>query len=237
MGKDWDAPWKAGAGMTKPGIGDRDIPWPSFDSRQKYGGMNPTCSACGGRARGKKKCECEEPDWKVSGKALEDLDGGQTALEQKRRFQQWCVLWLTECHRVLRPGGVIKAFGATRTNHRLCAAMEDAGFVLPPEHSLEGWGYGCLSEDTEILTQEGWAPYHRAKVGTHVAGFDLKTGRFEWQPVEATFEYPYDRKAFRLVGDGSDHIVSIGHRSVVQRDGEWEFVRAQDLEEIGRAHV
>jgi len=163
--------------------------------------------------------------WKDSSVPVPNPDASD---EQK--FQAWCVLWLTECYRCLRPSGIIKVFGATRTNHRLCAAMEDAGFVLPPEHSLEGWGYGCLSEDTEILTQEGWVPYHRAKVGTHVAGFDLKTGRFEWQPVEATFEYPYDRKAFRLVGDGSDHIVSIGHRSVVQRDGEWEFVRAQDLE-------
>ena len=31
-------------------------------------------------------------------------------------------------HRVLRPGGTVKAFGGTRTFHRMAVAMEDAGF-------------------------------------------------------------------------------------------------------------
>lgn len=60
----------------------------------------------------------------------------------QKAMQEWHLAWLVECYRVLQPGGVIKAFSASRTNHRLAAAMEEAGFVLPPEHSLEAWGYG-----------------------------------------------------------------------------------------------
>jgi len=41
--------------------------------------------------------------------------------------------------RVLRPGGVVKAFSATRTYHRMVRAMEAAGFV---DLQLFAWGYG-----------------------------------------------------------------------------------------------
>jgi len=42
----------------------------------------------------------------------------------------------------LASGGVVKVFGATRTFHRMCQAMEAAGLVLEPEDSLEAWVYG-----------------------------------------------------------------------------------------------
>jgi len=67
---------------------------------------------------------------------------GTAAGQAGRAMQEWHRGWLRACYRVLQPGGIIKAFSATRTFHRLAAAMEDAGFLLPPEHSLEAWGYG-----------------------------------------------------------------------------------------------
>ncbi|KQY55806.1 hypothetical protein ASD11_14985 [Aeromicrobium sp. Root495] len=45
-------------------------------------------------------------------------------------FQRWCTEWLTECLRVLMPGGHLVAFGGTRTWHRLAVAAEDAGFEI-----------------------------------------------------------------------------------------------------------
>lgn len=232
MGKDWDAPWKSGAGMSAPGIGERAIPWPSFGGSMPFGGANPTCGECGGRLRGERKCACLEPVWMVDGEVVDGGARGQSeAIKQKKLFQSWCVTWLTECFRVLRPGGIIKVFGATRMFHRMAAAMEEVGFILEPVHSLEGWGYGCLTEDTEVLThQYGWVSYTRVTVGTVILGFDLQTGDLTWQPVEETFEYPYDREAFRLTGPDTDHVVSVGHRSVVQREGKWAFVLSDDLE-------
>ena len=35
-----------------------------------------------------------------------------------------------ECLRVLKPGGHILAFAGTRTQHRMAAAIEDAGFEI-----------------------------------------------------------------------------------------------------------
>lgn len=54
-------------------------------------------------------------------------------------MQEWHRAWLVECYRVLVPGGVIKAFSATRTFHRMATAMQEAGFT---DIRLEAWNYG-----------------------------------------------------------------------------------------------
>lgn len=114
---------QTGAGFSKPGIGERDTSWPSFTGGE-FGGSNPTCANCGGRARGQKKCSCGAPDWRVNGAA----PVGQRA--QMRTFQDWCEAWATEALRVLRPGAPVLAFGGTRTFHRLAVGLEDAGFEI-----------------------------------------------------------------------------------------------------------
>lgn len=133
MGRTWDKlDWQAGGGFSGPGIGDRQTAWPSFGSSSPFGAANPTCASCGGRLRGEKKCSCAEPDWKVKGQPVERNRSGQAQ-------QAWHARWVAEAYRVLQPGGVLKAFGGSRTAHRLAAAMEEVGFI---DISLEAWGYG-----------------------------------------------------------------------------------------------
>jgi len=67
----------------------------------------------------------------LKGVRYHESDGG--------RMQEWHLQWLREAHRVLQPGGAIKAFGGTRTFHRLAAAMEAAGFV---DIRIEVWTHG-----------------------------------------------------------------------------------------------
>lgn len=47
-------------------------------------------------------------------------------------------LW-DEVYRVLRPGGVVKAFSGTRTFHRMAQAMHEVGFI---DLRIESWNYG-----------------------------------------------------------------------------------------------
>jgi len=49
-------------------------------------------------------------------------------------------LW-EEIMRALKPGGVVKAFGGTRTFHRMAAVMERVGFVGVATQ-MEAWTYG-----------------------------------------------------------------------------------------------
>jgi site-specific DNA-methyltransferase (adenine-specific) len=138
MGKEWDKiDWQAGGGFSKPGLGDRPTAWPSFSS----GTPNPTCSVCGGRLRGASKCACPSPEWKVKGDAVGSSardHGASVVARQMRAQQEWHLRWLAEAYRVLEAGGAVKAFGGTRTFHRLGAAMEEAGFV---DVGVEAWGY------------------------------------------------------------------------------------------------
>lgn len=52
---------------------------------------------------------------------------------------EWHRMWVAECLRVLKPGGHLLAFGATRTYHRMACAIEDAGFEI--RDSIH-WVYG-----------------------------------------------------------------------------------------------
>lgn len=45
-------------------------------------------------------------------------------------FQSWAQSWGEEALRVLKPGGYLLAFSATRTYHRLTSGLEDAGFEI-----------------------------------------------------------------------------------------------------------
>lgn len=78
-----------------------------------------------------------DPPYLISfmGRAWDDTEEGGCS-------QEWHLRWLKEAFRVLRPGGTAKVFSATRTFHRLAAAMEEAGFVLDPEYSICAWAYG-----------------------------------------------------------------------------------------------
>lgn len=152
MGKEWDRldlpdNWQNAVGFSMPGIGERKTAWPSFTSTTRFGAANPTCDICGGRLRGAKKCSCPQPHdhWKCIGKRRKLPQGtpdpvtGGGMTEHLRKMQAWHTVWLAEAYRVLKPGGTIKAFSATRTMHRLAAAMRDVGFDIV---RIEAWVYG-----------------------------------------------------------------------------------------------
>jgi len=44
-----------------------------------------------------------------------------------------------ECLRVLKPGGYLLSFAGTRTHHRMCVNIEDAGFEI---RDMIAWVYG-----------------------------------------------------------------------------------------------
>ena len=67
-------------------------------------------------------------------------------------FQGWCQAWVTECLRVLKPGGYLLAFGGTRTWHRLAVAVEDAGFEIRDNLA---WLYGSGFPKSLNLVDEG----------------------------------------------------------------------------------
>ena len=119
MGKEWDAPWKAGADVHA-------------------------------EARTRRAAEVTPTGQAHSTSAGPYLAAGVNKYAAGLPFQQWCQLWAAECLRVLKPGGMIVAFGGTRTFHRLACAIEDAGFEIrdsigygtEERPGLLAWAYG-----------------------------------------------------------------------------------------------
>ena len=80
-------------------------------------------------------------------------------------FGEWARGWLKLCYEKLPPGGVVKVFGATRTFHRMTAAMEKVGFEgLHLEAWVQGQGFPksldlakaidrCLGQPREVQGQ------------------------------------------------------------------------------------
>lgn len=60
-----------------------------------------------------------------------------------------------ECLRVLKPGGYLLAFAGTRTQHRMCVNIEDAGFEI---RDMIAWVYGSGFPKSHNLRDEweGW---------------------------------------------------------------------------------
>ena len=61
-------------------------------------------------------------------KKWDDLDAQSKRLAKKGGQREWHRRWLVQAYRVLQPGGVLKAFGGSRTFHHLAKAMEEVGF-------------------------------------------------------------------------------------------------------------
>lgn len=79
-------------------------------------------------------------------------------------FQDWCRLWLTECLRVLKPGGHLLAFGGTRTWHRLACAVEDTGFEVRDSMAwLYGSGFPKSLDVSKAIDKAAGALAHESK--------------------------------------------------------------------------
>ena len=138
------------------------------------------------------------------------------------------VAFWREALRVAKPGAMLLAMGGTRTFHRLVVAIEDAGWIV---RDSIAWLYGCLSEDTEILTINGWEHYHKDIELYPVLCYNIDKESFEFCKPERSFIYENKHTAYRIQSDYTDQIVSRNHRCIVERGGRKVFAYAETLEQ------
>lgn len=77
-------------------------------------------------------------------------------------------------------------------------------------------GYQCMSEDTEILTEEGWKTHEDIKIGDIIKTFNIKTGKLEDLPVKKLFVREYSGKMYNVKNRIQDQLISPNHRMVRQ---------------------
>ncbi len=143
-------------------------------------------------------------------------------------FQNFLVEVFIEVYRVLKPGAFGLVWALPRTSHHTGMALERSGFEIRDRFSHV---FGCLSEDTELLTENGWEQYPHLRVGTLAMCYDLTTDSFSWQPIQEVYVYPYNDTAYNLRGDLTDQLISRGHRCVVERGGKPVLEYAEALKQ------
>ena len=76
-----------------------------------------------------------------------------------------------------------------------------------------GCGHGgqCYSEDTEILTENGWKHFYELNNGEKIATLNPDTEKLEYQTPTHYFEYDYNGKMFHQGGQGVDLLVTPNH--------------------------
>jgi hypothetical protein len=118
-----------------------------------------------------------------------------------------------------------RAFMASLSEEQLGAYLE-----LHRPGAAMGWVFGCLSEDTEILTTDGFKRYHRDIVSSDVLCYNIDSKSFEWERPTNVYEYKYADTAYRIKSDFTDQIVSRNHRCIVDRKGTLLFEFAEYLQ-------
>ena len=68
---------------------------------------------------------------------------------------------------------------------------------------LVGHPFACRSEDTEILTENGWKKYYEIKIGEKALSLDIKNKSLEWEKIKKISLYRIN-----------ENIISFQHRSV-----------------------
>lgn len=148
-------------------------------------------------------CVCDPPY------GISFMGKGWDNLSSSEQMQAWHTEWVRRVHRVLKPGGVIKAFSASRTFHRLAAAMEDAGFN---DIQLEAWAYGCLTDEAEILTENGWVNGLDVREGDQVACWDHESGHITLDAVQEVIRAPFDGEMVVFRNHNTNQVLTPNHR-------------------------
>lgn len=133
-----------------------------------------------------------------------------------------------EALRVLKPWWYLLSFAGTRTQHRMAVRIEDAWFEI---RDMIAWVYWCLSEDTEILTKDGWKDYSKITWYCPVYCYNVDKDIFEYHLPTNYFLYENKYPAYRIQSGDTDQIVSRNHRVAVEQDWRIIFKYAETLKQ------
>lgn len=117
----------------------------------------------------------------------------------------------------LKPGGYSKS------------TIDGKGFkgayVVPPVPGIHFdvvvMDFACFSDDTEVLTNDGWYTYENLKNCTNnnlkVATINPKNKKFEYNQIQKIYEYDYDGVMVNFKQKGVDILVTPNHRMVYNK--------------------
>ena len=117
-----------------------------------------------------------------------------------------------------------------------------SGLGLPEHWLSEGSNANrataCYSEDTEVLTENGWKLHFEISDDEKIACYNLDTEEIEYHVPTNRTEFDYDGDLVHFHGKRVDVLVTPNHRMMLKAEkavwaegisGGWEFSRADEL--------
>jgi len=119
-----------------------------------------------------------------------------------------------ELFRILKPGAHILVFSGTRTYDLSVIALRLAGFEIRDQLQ---WIYGCLSEDTEILTVNGWRNHKNIKKNDIVFSMNLDKNKLGTSGVNHVYKYRHDGKMISIKNHNTDQLLTLNHKVICKQ--------------------
>lgn len=103
--------------------------------------------------------------------------------------------------------------------------------MIPTHNSILRNSYRCFSEDTEILTQNGWVFLKDLDRNVQVATLQPESRQVEYQYITNYYSYPFNGRLCHFEGQYFDQLVTPNHRMYVRPVGITKhfFVEAQHI--------
>jgi ribonucleoside-triphosphate reductase (formate) len=92
-------------------------------------------------------------------------------------------------------------------------------------------GFQCLSEDTEILTKDGWKKHNEVKQGDVIKTFNTEEKIIQEKQVKKVFSKEYEGKMYSVSNRIQDQLISPHHRMVRKKFNSERYV-LEEVEEV-----
>ena len=141
-----------------------------------------------------------------------------------------------ECLRVLKPGAFAFIMSAPRQDvlSRMIVNIEDAGFKT--DFSSIYWTYACVSEDTEILTKEGFKNISTLSESDEVFSLDIENDILKLSDVKNKFVYDFCGNMINIKTLNTDQLLTPNHKVLLKTRtnqrydyGDYRYTEANDL--------
>lgn len=98
--------------------------------------------------------------------------------------------------------------------------------VSPKTHLVK---MGCYSDDTEVLTEEGWKKFYELKYSDKVCCLDTVTQEIVYHRPSKIVRYPYSGKMLRIRTRSLDFLITPNHRVVYREAGSLRVKTAEEV--------
>lgn len=106
----------------------------------------------------------------------------------------------------IKLGNCYFTHGSSTAKHAAHAHLQKFGGNIVYGH--------CFSEDTELLTREGWKPFADVRVGDTAGTMNLHDASFEWNVVSDVFKHSHFNELIRFKTPSVDAMVTPDHAMV-----------------------